>query len=466
MRRGSGLAWRLSLNLLVVFVAGSIVFWLAYMGVSLAGIAGDTDMQLFDFAEIPARENVEGSIVEAADGKFEIRPTEDLIRQLERTPSLKYAVFKEGEALRGSSPELVDILSAFDFKQIGLFYGGMVFSPSRALSIRPCYISAKITFLFALCGYEFEWRVFWDLLFRGAQEVFRWSPPVLLIAIISLWLTVRRGLAPVTGAVERVSKIDINTLAPHILTEDVPAEIRPLIAALNNAFARIKAGVARERRFIANAAHELRTPITALRARIDNPDDVSLRQDMDRYSQRLQSLAEQLLVSARLSERTETFSHSVDLAAVALELVADYLPFANSQGRQIEIEGPLSGVIVQGDRQAIESILSNLLDNAIRAEPANGTIVVRIIDSGKVDVIDHGKGVEEKNRSAVFEAFWRELEDATGTGLGLAITKELVLRLGGSVSVSETSGGGATFSVLLLRVSAERRPTRPRSEVK
>ena len=104
-------------------------------------------------------------------------------------------------------------------------------------------------------------------------------------------------------------------------------------------------------------------------------------------------------------------------------------------------------MVIRGSEFALQSVIANLVDNALRAEPAGGTVNLRVGADAIVEVIDHGEGVAEMDRELIFEAFWRKSEQTPGAGLGLAIAKELMGALGGRIWVEETPGGGATFKL-------------------
>lgn len=117
--------------------------------------------------------------------------------------------------------------------------------------------------------------------------------------------------------------------------------------------------------------------------------------------------------------------------------------------RNIEFEGPPCAVMARGDCRALESVVANLIDNALHAEPEGGAIIVPVTTNASLQVIDHGAGVAESDRELIFEPFWRKREARPGTGLGLAIVKEIVELHGGRMSTETTLGGGATFKVSL-----------------
>lgn len=131
-----------------------------------------------------------------------------------------------------------------------------------------------------------------------------------------------------------------------------------------------------------------------------------------------------MLIAARLTERQAPLDQHVNLVETIREVVIDYTPLVIECDRRIEFETTASSVTVRGNRRAIESIVANLIDNALRAEPEDGTVLARVLDDGVAEIIDHGEGVSEADREMIFELFWRKNDATPGTGLGLAIAKE------------------------------------------
>ena len=218
---------------------------------------------------------------------------------------------------------------------------------------------------------------------------------------------------------------------------------------MNNALETLDIGVMAQRRFAANAAHELRTPIAIMRAHADNPDEQAFRRDMRRDIRRIQTIVEQLLAAASHSVRCQLTASEIDLGATVLALIADYTPLIIENKRRIEFTPPQEAVFVRGDKWAIECVVSNLLDNALRAEPEGGVIGIRVSHDGVVDVIDHGEGIAPTERDSIFEPFWRRDGKSKGAGIGLAISRSLVESMGATLRVEDTSGGGATFRIAL-----------------
>ena len=405
-------------------------------------------------AKLP-RAMVIKSVTRSMDGSLVVAPTPALLAQVKRTPTLRSAVFTPttGLALPGSSPELIEALPGL----------GRVKFLAMSVNFRipgdeVAHLSGQLTqeetpfgpLMVAVYGYRFEWSNIVSGLNAFFQVLIAWSGPIFALAALIVWTTVRRGLAPPHEAARNANDINIDTINRRLSQRGMPVEIVPLIDALNGALARLDDGVARERRFLANAAHELRTPIAILRARVDNPMATDLRTDLRRSLRQLQTIVEQLLVSARVAARRDVSHLNLDLRQTALSIVADYTPLIMESGRHIEFEGPAAPpVMVHGDRVAMECVTRNLVNNALSAEPENGAIIVRLSEDAVLEVIDHGPGIEKDDREVIFEPFWRKSEAIPGAGLGLAITKELVEKLEGRIWVDPTPGGGSTLKISL-----------------
>ena len=424
------------------------IFDLDHMGVTLD-----------DWAEERAQRLARESIACATDG-CRVAPSPELPHYVERFPGFRIAAFDPADmtALEGSSPQLVATLSGLKKLRFKVTSFTVDADGGRRTncSIRTLRRVDRV-FLTAACGYAFTWedspfilRDFSDVFFLSANSLF--YLPLIAASIVIAAFVVRRGLSPLREAAAAAARIDLESLGERLPEAQMPAEIMPLVSAINSLLARLDAGVARQRRFTANAAHELRTPIAIMRARADNPENDSLREDFRRSLRRMRTIAEQLLALARLNERQGLAFEEIDLAQATLATVADYMPLVIENGRRIEFEPPQQRTKVRADRRALESILSNLIDNALRSEPNGGVIVVRANGNGVVEVVDHGAGVAAAERELVFEPFWRKSDATPGTGLGLAIVKELVEAHHGKVWVEETPGGGATFAIALPTV--------------
>ena len=304
----------------------------------------------------------------------------------------------------------------------------------------------------------------WDDIFHAILDELQWLAAYVIAAILmsagAAWFAVRRGLTPLRAVAGEAAHIDMNSLDQRLPSVGVPVEITPLVGAMNDALARLDASALRMRRYTANAAHELRTPLAIMRARLEDTEEPTFKSDLMRDASQLQAIVEQMLIAARLTEHQAALDSEVDLVKTIRRIVSDYLPLVIECDRKIEFEAGASvleldpRIVTRGNQRAIECVVANLIDNALRAEPEGGTVLVRVGDDAVVEVIDHGEGVASEDREMIFEPFWRGSETTPGTGLGLAIAKELMDKLQGRIWIDETSGGGATFKLSFQRTNS------------
>ncbi|MGO7017092.1 sensor histidine kinase [Rhizobium leguminosarum] len=263
-------------------------------------------------------------------------------------------------------------------------------------------------------------------------------PIFLALALISLLVTpwiVRQALAGVSKIAKEAEKIDVNQRGRRLSEEYVPREIAPLVKAVNDALRRLDEGYEQQRRFIASAAHELRTPIAILRLKIDTATEPATRK-LSADVVRLSNLAEQMLDVQRLD--AEKADESVDFGALARRVAADLAPLLIASARTIEvqIEGASS---LRGDAGAIERVMTNLIQNAI--EHGGRLVILRVTGSG-FEVEDDGPGIPHGERDRVFEPFHRLRPRSTGSGLGLNLVQQIIERHDGRVSILSAPGGG------------------------
>lgn len=417
--------------------------------ISISGVSAAWEISADDWGKYRIQALLSESIARTPQGEVVLRLTPALRAYLDANPQVRYAAYDSHQkrALPGSCPELADALGEFDTVEAS----SAKFRIRGDANPRARGALAQIgtpfgDYVVAAYGYRIAWNdlIFIAGLFMTLHTAIVVVPAILFALAIGV-LVVRGGLAPLRAASAEVAEIDMNTLHQRIVVNDAPAEIAPFIDAVNGVLTRLDAGVEAQRRFTANAAHELRTPIAIMRAHADNPDDAAFRRDMRRDIRRIQTIAEQVLATARSAEQGSHGAESFELGATVLEMVADYAPLMIENKTRLEYEAPAEAAYICGDRWAIECVLANLLDNALRAEPVGGCVLARVTLEGVVDIEDHGAGVDAADRDAIFEPFWRKGAKSKGVGLGLAISKNLVQRLGGTLSVADTPGGGATF---------------------
>lgn len=268
-------------------------------------------------------------------------------------------------------------------------------------------------------------------------------PIFLLLALISLFVTpwiVTRSLAGVSRISREAEQINVGQRGKRLSEAHVPGEIAPLVRAVNDALGRLDEGYERQRRFIASAAHELRTPIAILRVKVDAARDASTRSlsiDVDRLS----NLAEQLLDLQRLdSDRSDD---DINLTSLVRRVAADLAPLLIASERTIEVMVDEARPI-GGDAGAIERVVTNLVQNAI--EHGGRHVIIRVLGTA-LEVEDDGPGIPLAERERVFEPFHRLRPRSTGTGLGLHLVQQVVERHGGHVSILGAPGGGTVVRI-------------------
>lgn len=288
---------------------------------------------------------------------------------------------------------------------------------------------------------------------RAVQLAMRTLIPLgLMLPVLgaAIWLIVGVQLKPL----DRLA-LSVRTRRPEALEPlpetDLPEEIRPLVAELNDLLQRLRTAMVAQQAFVADAAHELRTPLTALRLQVqlaeraEDTDERSaafaqLRAGIDRAAH----LIAQMLDLAR-HEAAHAAGTTVDLQSLAREVVADLAPLADARGQDLGI-GDSAPATLRGDPHALRMLIRNLIDNAIRYTPDGGRIDVNVgTDAGApfLQVSDSGPGIPVEDRDRVFGRFFRRSDShVTGTGLGLAIVQTIVRNHQGVIVLDDNPAGG------------------------
>jgi signal transduction histidine kinase len=271
---------------------------------------------------------------------------------------------------------------------------------------------------------------------------------------VAPWI-VRRGLRPLAQLEREAEAITPLTCERRLDVESAPREMQGLIHAVNGALARLDDGFRTQRRFIANAAHELRTPIAVLRARLDEIGQPHLAAALKQDLRRMAILVDQLLVLARLQTRPPPFERLV-LAELVRGVVAELAPLAVARGADISFDAVSTPVLVDGNADGLVVVLRNVIDNALRHAGKGGAVEVTVDAEGRIEVHDTGPGISDDDRFRMFEPFERGTQPVgTGAGLGLAIAREMLALHGGEIDVDNRDGdnGGAVFRIKLPLVA-------------
>lgn len=287
---------------------------------------------------------------------------------------------------------------------------------------------------------------------------------LIVLAGLAVWYGVGRGLAPLStlrGEIESRSHRDLSALSE----EQAPREVRPLIHAMNDLLARLGTAISAQQRFIADAAHQLRTPIAGLKTQTElalrqsQPGNVqeTLRQ-LQTATEQSARLVNQLLSLAR-AEPGAKLGHVVeqlDLARLARDTTTEWVPRALARSIDLGYDGETGAAWIEGDPFLLRDMLGNLLDNAIRYTQRGGQVTVRVTGDGAtvaLSVEDNGPGIPGPERERVFERFYRVLGTGTeGCGLGLAIVREIALSHYAGVELAPGADGKGT----VVRVSFPR----------
>lgn len=266
--------------------------------------------------------------------------------------------------------------------------------------------------------------------------------------ILATPFVVKRGLKGLIATAAHAESIDVHERTTRLPLDGVASEIRPLVNAVNRAFDRLNEGYDRQERFLADAAHELRTPIAILHTRIENLAEGAERTRLLADAARLSVLAGQLLDLQRMKAQG-TGRQRIELVALARRWWPRWRRWRFAAGYEVSFEPLAARVEIEGDRDAIARALANLVRNAIEHAGGMGAVTVRVMPPGDIEVIDDGPGIPAALREQIFKPFHRGHATGPGAGLGLSLVQEIARLHGGDVTVHDAPGGGALFRLRL-----------------
>ena len=278
--------------------------------------------------------------------------------------------------------------------------------------------------------------------------------PILLVLLAIDIVIFRRVLSPVLQASQTAQTIGPARTDVRLPIAGMPREIAPLIRAVNQAFDRLEQGFRIQREFTADAAHELRTPLAILHARIDTLSDTRIRDALRADIAGMSRVVNQLLEIAELESFVVDSGEKADLQSVAAEVVAFIAPLALAQHKSVALTGAKEPVWIRGNSETLFHAIRNLAENAINHTRAGTTVEVEVTQGGMVRVIDNGPGIPDRERELIFRRFWRRDRRRPGSaGLGLSIVSRIVEAHDGSITVENRAGGGAIFSLTFARAA-------------
>ncbi len=283
---------------------------------------------------------------------------------------------------------------------------------------------------------------------------------ILPIALFLVWLALARGLSPIAILQSKIRARQPDDLSP-IANNHIPQEISPLVQSLNDMLARLEAAIAQQKRFIADAAHQMKTPLAGMQMQAElalrdaahnNIEEVQRSlQQLARSSENATHLVNQLLSLARAENQGQAITAhvEVDLGLLAKQVITDWVATALSKQIDLGLEAPegskapTAKLWILGNVMLLRELISNLLDNALRYTPAGGIVTLRLSRQEQqivLEVEDNGPGIAEPERELVLQRFYRILDNqAQGSGLGLAIVREIAQQHHASLSLHAAS---------------------------
>jgi two-component system, OmpR family, sensor histidine kinase QseC len=448
------LMWRVVWVVFGGFVAIFVLLlgWIGYS--SLSRESGEFDRGLLRSAQglVKALDEVDSDAgAQAAVALFSsmiVNATNDA----DHEPELDVAIARQDATMRRPS-KLAPHLNLRELRD------GVVQQSTGGLNLR-FYVASSKKWKAALID-QSDLRSAWGLR-QLASDLLMYLGAALPIVLLPVWLTVRAALKPLRRLSDHLAQRSLQdssllaTAAPY-------REWRPLEAALNRLFERVGQGMSREKDFVNDAAHEMRTPLAVistqahLLAASEGAERAQAHQRLQNAIERASHLTQQLLRLAQADSSTPTQNQSVDVMNLARDTLAGFADRASDQQAELALDGPDS-LVVQSERQGLRSVLENLVDNALRYGGHGVLVEVRVFgpkhsnNTGwQLWVADNGPGIAIAQREQVFERFWRgQHEHTRGAGLGLAIVREVVHSLGGQVHVEDGLQGKGCAVVVRL----------------
>jgi two-component system, OmpR family, sensor histidine kinase TctE len=263
---------------------------------------------------------------------------------------------------------------------------------------------------------------------------------ILPLAVLLVWFGLSRGIAPLNSLLDIIRMRKPDDLSA-LETKDTPEELIPVISALNDQLMRLAHNIETQKRFVADAAHQLKTPLAGLRMQVellaDEDDPAARLRNLRRLkvgTERSTRLVNQLLALARTEAPSVLKYEQLDLTHIARSVTRDFVPEAMNKHIDLGVEVPEHPVYVMGQTLMLSEMLKNLVENALRYTPENGCVTVRVDDGPQrgavaLEVEDDGPGIPIGERKLVFDRFYRVLgTNQDGSGLGLAIVQETAIQ--------------------------------------
>ena len=370
----------------------------------------------------------------------------DLLQAFQEA-SGEYAIVDEAGALLTTSSGVTAPLSPVDpTQQLDYFVlesqaGEPLYGLSSPAQLRGKRVWVQVAFVAS------------DILFDSVLQDFLedvawiWIPFVAILVLVNM-AVVRLGLRKLRTAARRAAEIGPSDFSARLPEQGLPSEVLALVGAINTALDRLQTEFNLQRAFIADAAHELRTPVAVLKAHVDVLPESGSTKGLREEVGTLERLVNQLLDSARLDTLHLDANKRVDLTRIAEDVVAHLAPLAIEQDRALEVTGTERPVVIRGDADFLFRAVRNVVENALKYTRPKTTVTVSVEDPPMIRVSDRGPGVPMEQRDLIFQRFWQGSRDrGVGAGLGMDIVLRTVSAHGGTIAVDEGPQGGAMFTM-------------------
>jgi signal transduction histidine kinase len=387
------------------------------------------------------------SIQQDSAGQLVISATPDLMRIQKESPDLWFIARAQDnrEVHYGRVPSDLETIAA----QLGSILDGDIrATEDSGLTSQIARLPSPVGEVRIMIGGRLQTSSFVvELLNRMKVIYLPFLAFTLIAAFLAVPILVKRALSGLSRTTEIAASIDIDRRGQRLPLEDVPEEMLPLVTAINAALERLDHGYTQQKRFLADAAHELRTPIAILHTNLEAMPDSRQQRKLLNDVGRLANTAEQLLDLHRIDNNMQSMQE-VDLVPLCKSVAGDLAPNAIAAGYELSFATDRDRIPVWGDAGALERAISNLVRNAIEHGGGQGSIKVVASHPKVIEISDEGPGIPADQREDVFEPFYRVSPKHSGAGLGLNLVKQIVERHGGQVSIIP-SDRGAHFRITL-----------------
>jgi signal transduction histidine kinase len=365
----------------------------------------------------------------------------------------KFAIVSEHGVLVAGSPGVTGALAPVDDADQRDFFltdGGGEGQKLYGFTLRGSYGSKPVWIQVAVPQGEIAFDSVLEEFIKDIGWI--WIPFVVGLLGTNL-IVARIGLRPLQRAAAQAEAIGPGAASARLPEEGLPREVHALVGAVNRALDRLEIAFQSQQRFIADAAHELRTPVAVLKAHagiLPAHDHLSAwKEEIDA----MERLVNQLLDSARLDVVALEKGDVVELNQVARAVATQLAPIAVGAGKSIEVIPSSVPAIINGSADLLACAVRNLVENAVRHTAAGTAVAIEISLPATLRVSDRGPGIDPKERELIFKRFWQGGRDrGGGAGLGMDIVARSVAALGGSISIGDAPGGGAVFTLHFLAV--------------